>query len=65
MRDSRIDPNGTPGWAMLGGRLTWLPRPEWAISLTLDNLLDKRYRVHASGIDAPGRNVAFRVRRRF
>ena len=65
VRDSRIDPNGTPGWGMLGGRLTWLPDQRWSVSVAIDNVLDKRYRVHGSGIDAPGRNIAIRVRRSF
>lgn len=53
--DPRIDPDGTPGWAVLDlgfeGRLgvwdgTW--------NLVLQNLLDRNYRVHGSGFDAPG-----------
>jgi len=63
--DTRIDPAGTAGWGMLGGRLTWLPDQNWSLSVGVDNLLDKRYRVHGSGIDAPGRNVTLGVRRRF
>lgn len=55
--DHRIPPGGTPGFATwnlrggvrvpAGGRLT----------LGLENLADKRYRWHGSGIDAPGRNL--------
>ena len=53
--DPRIDPDGTPGWVVFGlgfdGRLgVWGGR--W--SLLVDNLLDKNYRVHGSGFDAPG-----------
>ena len=53
--DSRIDPNGTGGWAILnldfegalaGGSTRW--------TLGLHNLLDKNYRVHGSGFDGPG-----------
>ena len=65
VRDPRIDPNGTPGWGMLGGKLTWLPDSRWSLSLAVDNVLDKRYRVHGSGLDDPGRNLIFRVRRQF
>ncbi|MEO0652158.1 MAG: hypothetical protein AAFZ65_15905, partial [Planctomycetota bacterium] len=55
LADPRIDPNGTAGWAIFGvgfdGRLgvwdgTW--------TFILDNLLDKNYRIHGSGFDAPG-----------
>ncbi len=63
IRDSRIDPNGTPGWAIFGAEATWLPNTLWTVGLKADNLLDKRYRTHGSGIDAPGRNfsVTFRT----
>jgi outer membrane receptor protein involved in Fe transport len=33
--------------------------------VALENLLDKNYRVHGSGIDAPGINFYLRVRWRF
>ncbi len=60
-RDSRINPLGTPGWLIVGARVNWLPRPDWRLTLGVDNLLDKRYRVHGSGIDAAGRNVSLDV----
>ena len=64
-RDPRIDPNGTPGWGQLGGRVDYRGPGNWRFSLTADNLTDKRYRVHGSGIDAPGRRVALTIRRSF
>jgi outer membrane receptor protein involved in Fe transport len=33
----------------------------WALTVGIDNLLDKRYRNH--GIDAPGLNLSVTVRR--
>ncbi|MGB5491475.1 MAG: TonB-dependent receptor, partial [Woeseiaceae bacterium] len=62
VRDTRIDPQGTPGWAVAGVRLqkTYLDR--WLFSVTLDNVLDKRYRVHGSGLDAPGQNLMMGAR---
>ncbi len=57
VRDPRIDPNGTPGWGELGARIDWLPDDRSTISFGVDNVLDKRYRTHGSGLDAPGRNV--------
>lgn len=62
VRDVRIDPTGTSGWAILGARASWVYR-YWQFTLGLDNLLDKRYRAHGSGLDAPGRNVIVSVRR--
>lgn len=63
VRDVRIDPAGTPGWGRVGAQATWYPDEAWELVLTADNLLDRRYRVHGSGIDAPGRNLALTVRR--
>lgn len=61
IRDTRIDPNGTPGWASLGVRGTWRPSDEWLLTLEASNILDASYRMHGSGIDATGRNLAVRV----
>ena len=63
--DPRIDPDGTSGWATLnldlGGRLN--EAFDW--NLGLHNILDERYRVHASGFDAPGFGLAFGLRGHF
>lgn len=64
-RDPRIDPNGTPGWADIGARVSWQPREAWELSLAIENVLDASYRAHGSGIDATGRNVEASLRRRF
>jgi outer membrane receptor protein involved in Fe transport len=61
--DVRIDPDGTPGWASAGTRLRWSDGDAWRVDVGIDNLLDRRYRVHGSGIDAPGRNLSLTVRR--
>jgi len=63
VRDSRIDPEGTDGWVVLGARLDWQPSEDWQLILGIDNVLDERYRVHGSGLDAPGRNFSLSVRR--
>ena len=62
IRDVRINPDGTAGWASLGAKATWMPNDVWAIDLVADNVLDKQYRVHGSGIDATGRNFSIFVR---
>ena len=56
-RDVRIDPTGTSGWGILGLRATMDIRSAWRLTLGVDNVFDKQYRVHGSGLDAPGRNV--------
>ena len=61
--DVRIDPEGTPGWVVTGASVQKSLATDWLISVSLDNLLDKRYRVHGSGLDAAGRNLGISVRR--
>lgn len=63
--DTRIDPDGTPGWASFGARALWRPARAWTLELELSNVSDTSYRVHGSGIDALGRNLAASVRWRF
>jgi outer membrane receptor protein involved in Fe transport len=62
-RDIRIDPNGTSGWGMAGARGSWDFRGGWNFTLAIDNAFDKRYRVHGSGLDAPGRNLVIGLRK--
>lgn len=52
--DTRINPNGTPGWAAAGVGVNWRPSASWTINVGVENALDKQYREHGSGIDAPG-----------
>jgi len=63
IRDVRIDPAGTAGWVTANLRASWLPNEKWHVTVSLENLLDKQYRYHGSGIDAVGRNftVSFQV----
>ena len=64
-RDIRINPAGTAGWARLGGQARYDADGDWIVTILLDNLLDKRYRNHGSGLDAAGRNLAITVTRRW
>lgn len=61
--DARIDPAGTPGWAAVGAGAVWTRPDGWQVALAVDNIFDRRYRVHGSGMDAPGRNLGLTVRR--
>lgn len=61
VRDPRIDPMGTPGWGLLNVRARRALGERWQLLIGMDNLLDKRYREHGSGIDAPGRGLTLSV----
>ena len=63
--DPRIDPNGTPGWGTINLALDWQALPSTTVGFRVDNLGDRRYREHGSGIDAPGRSVGVWLRSGF
>ena len=65
INDPRINPEGTPGWATLNVNLDWQASNTFTLGLKLENLADKDYREHGSGIDAPGRNLGIWVDARF
>ena len=56
VRDVRINPAGTPGWATANIAANWAATDNWHFRMSLRNLADKRYRAHGSGIDSVGRN---------
>jgi outer membrane receptor protein involved in Fe transport len=56
---------GTPGFFVLGLRGGMRVGTNMDVSVLADNLTDKNYRWHGSGVDAPGFNVQARVRYRF
>lgn len=59
--DSRIDPDGTPGFGIVnlsaGGPLGDGSALHWRAGV--ENVLDKDYRIHGSGFDGPGRGIFF------
>ena len=57
--DPRINPAGTASWATLNLLLSWQVSSKVELGLRLENLGDRNYREHGSGIDAPGRNIGF------
>lgn len=63
IRDNRIDPFGTPGWASLTIDADYRISRHWQLGLAVENLLDKRYRQHGSGVDAVGINARISIRR--
>jgi outer membrane receptor protein involved in Fe transport len=56
--DARITKGGTPGFAVVNLAASWQATPEIWLRLSGENLLDKSYREHASGIDGRGRGVS-------
>ena len=64
-RDSRINPNGTPGWLTTNLRLNWKVNDYISALLAVENLFDKSYREHGSGINAPGLNAIIALEARF
>ncbi|NOR18835.1 MAG: TonB-dependent receptor [Xanthomonadales bacterium] len=65
IRDPRINPAGTDSWTTLNVLLDWQATATLSVGLRLENLLDKAYREHASGIDAAGRNIGLWVNYNF
>ena len=53
----RIPPGGTPGYDVYTIRGGWRPRERLTLSLALENVADRDYRVHGSGLNEPGRNL--------
>jgi outer membrane receptor protein involved in Fe transport len=55
LRDTvRIPPGGTPGYATLNLRLGSFITSNQRVTLGIENIFDKAYRVHGSGVDGPG-----------
>lgn len=65
VRDPRINPLGTPAWGSLNVSGGFSPTERWSVIARLENLLDRDYRRHGSGVDAPGRSVRVSVEGRF
>jgi hemoglobin/transferrin/lactoferrin receptor protein len=63
--DPRIDPRGTGGWASWNARVGYRASERLELSLRIENIFDKRYREHGSGLEEPGFNAILAVERRF
>jgi hemoglobin/transferrin/lactoferrin receptor protein len=53
----RIPPGGTPGYAVCHLRAGTQVTSALTVTLALENLFDKDYRIHGSGVNEPGRNL--------
>ena len=61
----RIPPGGTPGYAVIDLSASY-PVTDFAlVTLALENLTDRAYRVHGSGQNEPGRNLSLTLVLRF
>lgn len=58
-------PEGMPAWLTINIHTGWQLTESTRIRLSLENLLDTSYRVFASGINAPGRNLSIMVKTGF
>ncbi|HXH06458.1 MAG TPA: TonB-dependent receptor, partial [Vicinamibacterales bacterium] len=55
----------TAGFVVLNLRGGWRLAARTDVTVLVENLTDRNYRWHGSGVDAPGFNVQVRLRRRF
>lgn len=56
-KDSRIATGGTPSWTTLNFRAQY--KFKWMmVQLSANNMLDKAYRIHGSGVDGIGRSYS-------
>lgn len=55
-------PNGMPGWFTLNIRAGYNITKNFRLNVACENITDNRYRVFASGINAPGRNFIVSLR---
>ncbi|MGE4096513.1 MAG: TonB-dependent receptor plug domain-containing protein [Candidatus Binatia bacterium] len=63
--DPRINPHGTPGWMAVAFRMGWEVQKDIVARLSIENLFDKAYRQHGSGINAPGVNAIVTLEAQF
>ncbi len=55
----RIPPGGTPGYAVFHARAGGRLRAGLKVGVSVENIFDKDYRIHGSGVNEPGRNFLF------
>ncbi|WP_166437184.1 TonB-dependent receptor plug domain-containing protein [Niastella caeni] len=56
---------GMPGWQILNVSTSLAIRKQFTIQVALENVLDKNYRVFASGISGAGRNLVIKLKAGF
>ena len=63
--DNRMNPLGTPGWAIINVQANYLFNAHLSISLQAQNLGDVDYRMHGSGINGVGRSLWGQIHLKF
>jgi len=63
--DPRIPDGGTPGYLVANLQGSWRFSQNQDLLITFENLFDKLYKTHGSGIYAPGRSLVLSCRFRF
>lgn len=63
--DPRINPNGTAGYATANLAATWQLSEQFDLRLSAENIADRRYREHGTGIDEAGRSYGVAIDWRF
>lgn len=58
-------PDGTPAWHTWNARLNWRASKVLQLQAALENILDRNYRLFASGFSSGGRNLVLAVRTYF
>ena len=61
----RIPPGGTPGYDVYTLRVGWRPCRNASLTAAIENLTDRDYRIHGSGLNEAGRNFIFAAECRF
>ncbi|MBL8841351.1 MAG: TonB-dependent receptor [Planctomycetes bacterium] len=61
----RIPPDGTPGFLVYGLRGGFSPVERLDVALALENVTNRDYRLHGSGVNEPGTNLVASLRFRF
>jgi len=63
--DARIPEGGTPGYTVFSLKTGWKRTDNELLLLTLENLSDKEYKTHGSGLYAPGQSVVLSYELKF
>jgi len=63
--DNRMNPLGTPGWAIINVQANYLFNSHFSVSLQAQNLGDVDYRMHGSGINGLGRSLWGQIHLKF